>query len=194
MQPYTQQSLILYQIERVPVPIVDQNKQANSYTHLLIDRPYIALNSETYILIRQQKLRTCKKIGYEFHCKELSMVKHKSKYSYKSAIYFNLGLYIIMKSCNFAYFFNNTDTTPTVLNGGNESILANWLDDKHIICNVNNDIPIKIPSHPYVLVNWSVLCNCRIEVENNFLLESLAACHNADPKLIMYFKRKYSLY
>ena len=49
VQPYTQQQLILYQIETVPVPIVDQNKQVHSYTHLQIDRPYIALNSKTYI-------------------------------------------------------------------------------------------------------------------------------------------------
>ena len=33
VQPYTQQQLILYQIETVPVLIVDQNKQAQSYTH-----------------------------------------------------------------------------------------------------------------------------------------------------------------
>ena len=52
IQPYTQQPLILYQIETVPVPIVEQNKQADSYTHLQIDRPYIAVNSETYITIR----------------------------------------------------------------------------------------------------------------------------------------------
>ena len=38
VQPYTQQQLILYQFETVPVPIIDQNKQANSYTHLQIDR------------------------------------------------------------------------------------------------------------------------------------------------------------
>ena len=56
---------------------------------------------------------------------------------------------------------------PMVLHGGNKIILENWSDDKHIICNVNNDIPVKIPSHQYVLVNRSVLCNCRIEVENN---------------------------
>ena len=62
------------------------------------------------------------------------------------------------------------DIIPTVLDGGNEIILANWPDDKHIICNINNDIPVRIPSHPYVLVNRSVLCNCGIEVENNFLL------------------------
>ena len=26
-----------------------------------------------------------------------------------------------------------------------------------------------------------------MQVENHFLLESLAACHNAEPKLVMYF-------
>ena len=31
----------------VPVPIIDLNKKAYSYTHLQVDRPYIALNSET---------------------------------------------------------------------------------------------------------------------------------------------------
>ena len=87
----------------------------------------------------------------------------------------------------FAYYFNKTDITPVVLDGSNEIILANWPYDKHIICNVYNDIPVKISSHPYILVNHSVLCNCRIEVENNFLLEFLAACHDANSKLVMYF-------
>ena len=31
--------------------------------------------------------------------------------------------------------------------------------NKHIISTSNNDIPVKIPSHPYVLVNRSILCN-----------------------------------
>ena len=46
-------------IRKVPVPIIDQNTQAQSYTHLQVNKPYIALNSETYISIRQHKLRTC---------------------------------------------------------------------------------------------------------------------------------------
>ena len=46
---------------------------------------------------------------------------------------------------------------------------------------------IEIPSHPYVLVNRSILCNCGIEAENNFLMESLATCHDTNTKLIMYF-------
>ena len=67
IQPYTQQPLIWYQIETVPVPIIDQNTQAHSYTHLQIDRLYIALSSETYIAITQQEQRTYKRIRYEFY-------------------------------------------------------------------------------------------------------------------------------
>ena len=71
--------------------------------------------------------------------------------------------------------------------GGDEIVLANWPNDKHIICNINNDIPIKIPSHPYVLINRSVLCNCIIEADNHHLLESIATCDNKITKLVMYF-------
>ena len=109
-----------------------------SYTHLLVDRPYI-------------------------------------------------GSEIIRENCKFDFYYNKTYSTPPVLNGGNEIILANWPNDKHIICNINIDIPVRIPSHVYVLVNRSVLCNCGIEAENHLLLESLAACHDSNSKLAMYF-------
>ena len=38
-----------------------------------------------------QELRTYKNIGYEFDYEELFVVKHKSKYSCESVIYFDLG-------------------------------------------------------------------------------------------------------
>ena len=184
IQPYTQKPLILYQIETVPVPIIDKNKQVQSYTHLQVDVPYIALNSETYIMIRHQELRMCKRIGYKFYCKELFMVKHKSEYSCKSTIYFNIGSEINRENCKFNFYYNKTDITPVVLDGGNEIILANWPNNKHIICSINNDISVRIPSHPYVLGNRGVLCKCGIEAENHFLLESLAACHDSNSKPI----------
>ena len=121
IQPYTQQLLILYQTETLPVLITDQNTQAHSYTHLQINKPYIALNSETYIPIRQQELRTCKRIGYEFYYEELFVGKHKSKYSCKSAIYFNLNPETINENCRFKFYYSKTDITLTVLDGGNES-------------------------------------------------------------------------
>ena len=49
IQPYTQKPLILYQLETVPVPILDTNTEAQLYTHLKVRKPYLALNSETYI-------------------------------------------------------------------------------------------------------------------------------------------------
>ena len=57
------------------------------------------------------------------------------------------------------------------------------------MCVYNNNIPINIPSHPNMLMNRSILCNCDVEAESNFLLESLAACENLETKtdLEMYF-------
>ena len=52
VQPYTQKLLIIYQLEMVPIPFLDQNIKAQSYTNLQIKKPYIVLNSETYISLR----------------------------------------------------------------------------------------------------------------------------------------------
>ena len=120
IQLYTQQPLILYQIETVPVPVIDQNTKVQSYTHLQINKHYIALNSETYISIKQQELRNCKRIEYEFYCEELLVVKHKSKYSCKSMIYFNLSPGTIKENCKIRFYYNKTDITSMVLDGGNE--------------------------------------------------------------------------
>ena len=155
--------------------------------HFQIKKPYITLNSEIYISLRQQKLRSCKRIGYEFYCEELFVVKHKSSHSCESAIYINLTTDIIKNNCNFDFYFNKTDITPTMLDVGDEIVLAKWPNDRHIICNFNNDIPVKIPSYPDVLVNRSVLCNCSTEAENHYLLESIATRDNRDSKLVMYF-------
>ena len=72
-------------------------------------------------------------------------------------IYFNLNSETIKGNCKFKFYYNKTDITPTVLDGGSEIILANRSNDKHIICNINSDIPIEIPGHPSELVNRSVL-------------------------------------
>ena len=108
VQPYTQQQLILYQLETVPVSFVDQNQHAQSYMHLQVEKPYITLNSEIYISLHSQELSICKRIGYEFYCEDLFVVKLKSKYSCESEIYFNLDVDIIKEHCNFLYYFNKT--------------------------------------------------------------------------------------
>ena len=182
VQPYTQKRLIMYQIETVPVPILDENEQAQSYTELKIEKPYIALNEETYITLCAQELKVCKKIRYEYYCKKLFVVKSKTRYSCASAIYFNLESDIIKENCEFLYYYNKTDIKPTVLDGGFQIILVNWPSYRKIMCSHNSNILINIPSHPYILMNRSILCNCNVEAESNFLLESPAACKGSETK------------
>ena len=124
----------------------------------------------------------CKRIGYEYYCKELFVIKSKMRYSCTSTIYFNLESDVIRANCEFQYYYNKTDIKPTVLDGGFQIILANWPNYRKIMCSHNNNIPVNIPGHPYVLMNRSILCNCDIEAESNFLLESLAACKGPDAK------------
>ena len=71
-------------------------------------------------------MEACKKIGYEFYCEELFVVKHRPHHNCNSAIYFDLNAKIIKENCEFQYFYNKTDVKPAILDGGNEIILTNW--------------------------------------------------------------------
>ena len=76
---------------------------------------------------------------------------------------------------------------PPVLDGRHEIILPNWPNTKYVIFSDNHNFPSKIPSNPYVLLKRTVFCNCGIEMEGNFLLESIAACPGKQSGLTMYY-------
>ena len=102
-------------------------------------------------------------------------------------MYFN-SKHDITENCDFYYYHNKTNVTPSVLDGRRQIILANLPNYKRIICTYGNNIPVNIPSHPYVLLDRNSQCNCDIEAEGNFLLESLATCKEHEkPNLEMYF-------
>ena len=68
----------------------------------------------------------CKKIGYEYYCEELFVVKSRVKiYSCPSALYFQLDRQTIKVNCIFDYYFNKSDMKPSILDGGYEIVLAN---------------------------------------------------------------------
>ena len=102
-------------MKTVSVPIVDENKQAQSCTYLKINKPYKASNSEMYISLKTQQQATCKRIGYEFYCEELFVVKHKTKHSCEIAIYFDLDAKVLKENCEFQYYCNITEVKPAVL-------------------------------------------------------------------------------
>ena len=133
-------------------------------------------------MLHAQELIMCKKIEYEYYCEELFVVKSRTRYSCASAIYFNLESDVIKAKCVFLYYYNKMTIKPTGLDGGFQIILANWPNCRKLMCSHNNIIPISIPGHLYVLMNRSILCNCDVEAESNFLLESLAACEGSETK------------
>ena len=90
-------------------------------------------------------MKNLQKIGYEFYCKELFVVKHKPKYSCESAIYLNLNSEAIKENFKFKFYYNKTDIIPTVLDGGNEMILANWPNDKTFYATLTMTYQSKYP-------------------------------------------------
>ena len=186
IQDHTRESLTLYELETVKVPITDTNLAANSYTEVETSKPYIAFNNDYYIQLRIPELCMCKQIGHSYYCEELFLVKHKSKHCCESAIYYNLSKEVINEYCSFKYFYNTT-VMPSVLDGGPQILLANILTPKRLICTYASDMACPVPSHDYVLVNRSILCNCHMESGLTYLPKSIAFCETASADYTMSF-------
>ena len=59
---FNREAFTLYQIETVPVPIVDTNLEADSYSQAMVNKPYIATNADYYIQLEMEELFMCKQI------------------------------------------------------------------------------------------------------------------------------------
>ena len=123
----------LYEIEMVKVPIPDKNTEADSYSEVKHSKPYLAINEDYYIQLRIHELRMCKQIRHTYYCEELFLIKHKTKHSCESAIFYNLTADVVYSVCQFDYFYNTT-VTPSILDGGSNILLANMLSPKRLIC------------------------------------------------------------
>ena len=186
IQDHTRESMTLYELETVKVPITDTNPAANSYTEVKTSKPYIAFNNDYYIQLHIPELCMCKQIWHSYYCEELFLVIHKSKHSCESSIYYNLSKEVINEYCTFKYF-HNTTVMPSVLDGGPHILLANMLTPKRLICTYASDMARPVPSHDYVLVNRSILCNCHMESGLTYLLKSIAFLDGASADYTMSF-------
>ena len=162
VKDFSRKSMTLYQIETVPVPILDTNEEANSYSQAVINKPYIATNNDYYIQLEIEELFMCKQIKHIYFCDELFLVKHKTKHSCESALFYNLESAFVKQNCQFKYFYNTT-VIPSVLDGGSEIVLANMLNEKRLICTYDQGLAKPLPASPYVLVDRRVLCHCHIQ-------------------------------
>ena len=89
VKDFRQPPLKLYEIDTVAVPIPDKNHKANSYSRVKIHKPYLATGEDYYIQLKMTELVMCTSIRYTYYCEKLFVVKHKSKHSCASAIFYN---------------------------------------------------------------------------------------------------------
>ena len=92
------------------------------------------------------------------------MVKHKSKHSCASAIFYNLGPSVVTENCKFQYMYNVT-VLPVILDGGKEVLLAKFYGQRSLKCALQNGSLAKpIPAHTYAIVQREFLCDCQLDL------------------------------
>ena len=171
---YKQPPLSLYEVETVPVPIIDKNVKADSYSQVRIEKSYIAAGTDYYIQLRISELLMCKSIRHIYYCEELFVIKHKSRHSCVSAIFYNLGPTTVTKNCRFDYYYNIT-VPPVIPDGGRDVLLANG--PRSLKCSsVNGGLAKPAPENTYAVVNREFLCDCQLDLEHASVLRQLSSC------------------
>ena len=61
---YKQPPMLLYEVETVPVPIIDKNVKANRYSQVRIEKSYIAAGTDYYIQLKISELSMFKSIRH----------------------------------------------------------------------------------------------------------------------------------
>ena len=173
---YKQPPLSLYEVETVPVPIIDKNVKANSYSQVRIEKSYIAAGTDYYTQLRIPELLMCKSVRDIYYCEELFVIKHKSRHSCVSAIFYNLGPATVIKNCKFDYYYNIT-VPPVILDGGRDVLLANFHGPRSLKCSsVNGGLAKPAPENTYAVVNREFLCDCQLDMEHASVLRQLSSC------------------
>ena len=104
------------------------------------------------------------------------LVKHKTKLSCESAIFYNLTGDVILENCKFNYFYNTT-VLLSVLDGGSHILLANMLNPKRLICSYDQGLAKPLPTSSYALVSRDILCYCHLQIGLTYILKSIASCN-----------------
>ena len=188
IKDFKQPPLPLFEIETGPVPIPDKNRQADSYSQVRIQKSYIAAGMDYYIQIRMAEMLMCKSIGYIYYCEELFVVKHKSKHSCASAIFYELDPQQVIRNCKFDYMYNVT-VSSVILDGGRDVFLANFHGPRSLKCtSINGGLAKPAPEHKYAVVDREFLFDCQLDLEHASVLRQLSSCNkDKSSKLVMQF-------
>ena len=117
----------------------------------------------------------CKVVQKDYFCEELFMVKHANLHTCESALFYERAKTVIDNVCNFEFFLNKS-VIPSVLDGGDNMVLANLSPDKNLNC--DKQIQNKLPGNSYMLTNRSLLCHCSVQNGLSFIPQDIGSCNN----------------
>ena len=189
IKPRLQEPLVLFNLKSIPVPVhealVDENESKYTYTQVPTTTGILAMSSDTNINLDHKELSQCIKISILYFGEQLFLMKHTSEHTCESAIYHNESPDIIKDKCHIQY---NSDLNPepAILDAGNYLLLGNLPLPWTIICNHNDQIPIKGSS--YIIVDKSDLCQCSISAGTWYIKENIVYCTDkVDTKIDLYY-------
>ena len=185
VQPRANVPLTLFEIETVKVPVNDTNNAINSYTQVVINKPYIAATNLAYIQLRPTELRMCKKVASFYLCEEIFLLKYRNHHTCPSTLLYNTSQTSIMQHCKFQFFYNTT-VLPSILDGGASLVLANYVSPKILECHTAYPQGFSLPDTTYVQVNRSILCHCDLTAGFTRIPSTISAC-DTNPSLTFTF-------
>ena len=174
IQDYRRPPISLFVIETVLIR--DENEKDDSYSQVQVEKPYIVIGTEYYIELRRTEMIMCKSIRFMYYCEELFVVKHKRAYGCGSTIFYDMGPKRVKESCEFKYMYD-AKVAPTILDGGNELLLANFHGHRSLKCDTKDGGLAKpTPEHTYAVVNIEFLYDCQLDLEYASILKQISAC------------------
>ena len=111
-QDHTRESMTLYDLETIKVPITDTTLAVNSYTEVKTSKPYIAFSNDYYIQCHIPELCMCKQLWQRYYCEKLFLVKHKSKHDWESAFTITCPRKLLKNTALSKNKFYNTTVMP----------------------------------------------------------------------------------
>ena len=154
----------LYSIETVPVPVLDLNRERNSYTTIEYEKPYIAVRGQKHITLTLAEMLYCKDIYQTKICEDIYTIRDKDSLSCAAAIFYGATDEIVKQKCKVKFEIDRKKLTPVILDGGEYIVMANMLHKKLIVCTDNEALPSPLEEEDYIKIKKSILCKCKIEV------------------------------
>ena len=171
-KPY---ELFEVQTFHVPTDIQELNelktsREPSSYTKIILDHRYLAVNNDVYILLTDSNLRDCEELQGILYCKDLVIHTHKTSCSCLSVLYWQDPIEMINQYCQIHYF-HNLIPTPNVYEDTTKIMLTNVTNDWRLACK-NDGFPRPVTGMSYTLIKKSALCVCQIIIGQAYYIYS----------------------